>query len=90
MNTPENSAAKTGKIMLVGLGPGSNDHLTARARERAVAALVALAHRRARACSKARSMPWARAFSGWASPKGGAASSGKESAVLAMRWARAS
>ena len=32
MNTPENSAAKTGKIMLVGLGPGSNDHLTARAR----------------------------------------------------------
>ena len=23
---------KTGKIMLVGLGPGSNDHLTARAR----------------------------------------------------------
>ena len=32
MNAPENSAAKTGKIMLVGLGPGSNDHLTARAR----------------------------------------------------------
>ncbi len=31
MNTPENSAGKTGKIMLVGLGPGSNDHLTARA-----------------------------------------------------------
>jgi len=31
MNAPEN-IAKTGKIMLVGLGPGSNDHLTARAR----------------------------------------------------------
>ena len=32
MNAPENITAKTGKIMLVGLGPGSNDHLTARAR----------------------------------------------------------
>lgn len=31
MNAPEN-LKKTGKIMLVGLGPGSNDHLTARAR----------------------------------------------------------
>ena len=29
--TPE-TLKKTGKIMLVGLGPGSNDHLTARAR----------------------------------------------------------
>ncbi|MER2540101.1 MAG: precorrin-3B C(17)-methyltransferase [Azonexus sp.] len=35
MNTPVNTPEtlkKTGKIMLVGLGPGSNDHLTARAR----------------------------------------------------------
>jgi precorrin-3B C17-methyltransferase len=31
MNAPE-TLKKTGKIMLVGLGPGSNDHLTARAR----------------------------------------------------------
>ena len=31
MNAPETSI-KTGKIMLVGLGPGSQDHLTARAR----------------------------------------------------------
>ena len=31
MNAPE-AVKKTGKIMLVGLGPGSNDHLTARAR----------------------------------------------------------
>jgi precorrin-3B C17-methyltransferase len=31
MNAPE-PTAKTGKIMLVGLGPGSHDHLTARAR----------------------------------------------------------
>ncbi len=31
MNAPE-IVRKTGKIMLVGLGPGSNDHLTARAR----------------------------------------------------------
>ena len=39
MNAPLNATTtapepvkKTGKIMLVGLGPGSNDHLTARAR----------------------------------------------------------
>ena len=35
MNTPlsaPEAVKKTGKIMLVGLGPGSNDHLTARAR----------------------------------------------------------
>ena len=31
MNAPE-TPVKTGKIMLVGLGPGSQDHLTARAR----------------------------------------------------------
>ena len=31
MNAPE-TTVKTGKIMLVGLGPGSQDHLTARAR----------------------------------------------------------
>ena len=35
LNTPlsaPEAEKKTGKIMLVGLGPGSNDHLTARAR----------------------------------------------------------
>ncbi|HOI53157.1 MAG TPA: SAM-dependent methyltransferase, partial [Azonexus sp.] len=31
MNAPDHPAAQ-GKIMLVGLGPGSHDHLTARAR----------------------------------------------------------
>ena len=32
MNDTPNTPASTGKIMLVGLGPGSHDHLTARAR----------------------------------------------------------